>query len=106
MSDRTELDWDDGNWLKCQSHGVSIEEIQTVFFGEPYIVQDEKHSTVEDRYLAIGPNGEGRLVFIIFTRRSVGARELVRPVSTRYMHRKEIVRYEYLWRAQGSKNVE
>jgi uncharacterized DUF497 family protein len=27
--------------------------------------------------------------------------ELVRPISARYMHRKEIRRYEHLWRQEG-----
>ena len=41
---------------------------------------------------------------MIFTLRLVDGVEHVRPVSARYMHRKEIEKYGYLWRSQGSEN--
>ena len=31
------FDWDDGNWPKCARHGLSKEEIESVFEGDPYI---------------------------------------------------------------------
>ena len=43
------------------------------------------------------PKGErkrGRRVFIVFTLRRKGDEVLVRPISARYMHKKEIQAYE------------
>ena len=48
------FDWDEGNLQKCQKHGVSIEEIESVFVGTPAIGPDGAHSTAEARFLAIG----------------------------------------------------
>jgi uncharacterized DUF497 family protein len=40
-------------------------------------------------------------VFVVFTIRMRNGREVVRPLSARYMHRREIERYERLWRQKG-----
>ena len=48
------FDWDEGNRAKCQSHGVSIEEIETVLCDQPRIAPDPAHSVNEDRLIAIG----------------------------------------------------
>ena len=93
MPTLSRFDWDAGNLAKCQKHGVSIEEIETVFVSGPDVGRDEKHSIDEDRYVAIGRNRAGRPIFVIFVLRAVGGVQLVRPVSARYMHRKEIERY-------------
>lgn len=79
---------------KCQKHGVSVSEIEDLFESEPFVGRDERHSEAEDRYVAIGRNRVGRPIFVIFTFRLADDRQLVRPVSARYMHRKEINRYE------------
>ncbi len=55
---------------------------------------DLRHSTAEDRYIAIGRNGEGRPLFVAFTLRRRGERALIRPISARYMHEEEIEAYE------------
>ena len=88
------FDWDAGNLAKCLKHGVSAAEIEALFISGPRVGRDEKHSELEDRYVAIGRNGAGRPIFVVFTLRSMGTKEFVRPVSARYMHRKEIERYE------------
>jgi uncharacterized protein len=93
-SPASRYDWDAGNLAKCQKHGVSVAEIEALFESVPAIGRDERHSEDEDRYVAIGRNRVGRPIFVIFTLRVVDGRELVRPVSARYMHRKEIERYE------------
>jgi hypothetical protein len=87
------FDWDVGNLAKCQTHGVSIDEIEMLFESDPFVGRDENHSAEEERYTAIGRNRAGRPIFVIFTMRAIGGRQLVRPVSARYMHRKEIDRY-------------
>jgi uncharacterized DUF497 family protein len=39
-------------------------------------------------------NGDGRRVFLVFTLRRKGDKQLIRPISARYMHKKEIESYE------------
>lgn len=62
------FDWDEGNRAKCQTHGVSIEEIEPVLWGQPRVAPDPAHSENEDRLNAIGRNHHGRPLFVAFTR--------------------------------------
>ena len=87
------FDWDDGNRTKCQKHGVSIAEIEALFMDAPRIAPDPKHSDDEDRMIAVGRTDAGRPVFVAFTIRTKN-RRLIRPVTARYMHAKEIAAYE------------
>ena len=66
---RLEFDWDEGNRGKC-------------------------HSIEEERFIGIGRTDEGRGVLIVFTLRTRGEAVLIRPISARYMHKKEIDYYE------------
>jgi uncharacterized DUF497 family protein len=68
------FDWDEGNRAKCQMHGVSIEEIEAVLFGQPRVAPDPAHSASEDRLIAIGRNQHGRPLFVAFTIRESGNR--------------------------------
>src|SRR5271165_4333156 len=88
------FDWDRGNRAKCQKHGVSIAEIQALFQNAPRIAPDPKHSKDEDRMIAVGRTTTGRPVFVAFTLRTKNRRRLIRPVTARYMHAKEIAAYE------------
>jgi uncharacterized DUF497 family protein len=88
------FDWDAGNTAKCQEHGVSIDEIESVFPGEPRVGPDAEHSKAEQRFGAVGRTKEGRHLFAVFTVRRRGSGILLRPISARYMHRKEIAAYE------------
>ena len=88
------FDWDAGNLEKCQKHGVSVEEIEGLFAGPLMILTDMKHSLSEGRLLAIGRTESGRHVFLAFTIRDRGGLMLVRPISARFMHRKEVEHYE------------
>jgi uncharacterized protein len=90
------FDWDDGNWPKCGKHGVSKEEIEAVFArSDTAIFRDRSHSGDEDRYLAIAIGAEPREGILIgFTERIRGDFRLVRPLTARYMHAKEVRRYE------------
>jgi uncharacterized DUF497 family protein len=87
------LDWDSGNLTKCQRHGVSIEEVNAMFGGEPRYRPDTVHSVDEQRYLATGRTAAGRALFVIFTIRERDDGRYVRPISARYMHAKEASRY-------------
>jgi len=88
------FDWDAGNRAKCQDHGVSIEEIEALFArGPPHCARSK---TLGGR----GPsncgrdNSSGRPLFVAFTLRTSNGRRLVRPVTARYMHAREIAAYE------------
>ena len=88
------FDWDSSKRAKCQKHGVSILDIEAVFKGEPLVAPDLKHSHAEERLIAIGTTHAGRYVFVAFTLRIRDRQQLIRPVSARYMHAKEIDSYE------------
>jgi hypothetical protein len=88
------FDWDEGNRTKCQKHGVSVAEIEALFAHGPRIAPDPRHSADEDRLIAVGRIGTGRPVFVAFTIRMKDKRCLIRPVTARYMHPKEIAAYE------------
>jgi uncharacterized DUF497 family protein len=88
------FDWDDGNRAKCQKHGVSIAEIEALFARGPRIAPDPKHSADEDRLVAVGKTSAGRPLFVAFTMRTTKGRRLIRPVTARYMHAREIAAYE------------
>ena len=88
------FDWDLGNKDKCQSHGVTLDDIEMLFSFPHVITPDAKHSDTEDRYLAIGRRRSDRPLFVVFTTRHDEERLLVRPISARYMHAKELKRYD------------
>jgi hypothetical protein len=54
------------------------------------IVADAAHSGREQRFRAIGVAASKRHVFIVLTLRD----GLIRPLSARYIHAKEVRRYE------------
>jgi uncharacterized DUF497 family protein len=88
------FDWDTGNLEKCQKHGVSVAEIEALLRSDPGIAPDPDHSAQEDRFIAVGRNAAGRPLFVAFTFRMKDGQRLIRPVSARYMHKKEIEGYE------------
>lgn len=90
------FDWDAANTKKCQQHGVSIAEVEFLFRNAPTVYPDIKHSHGERRHLVIGRNEAGRYIFAAFTYRKRGEARVIRPISARYMHRREIKYYESL----------
>ncbi len=88
------FDWDSGNQDKCLRHGVTIAEIESVFERDVMVFPDSEHSADEVRYRAVGETAEGRKVFLVFTLRDRDGARLIRPISARYMHQKEIDHYE------------
>lgn len=88
------VDWDEGNWPKCGKHGVSKAEIEHVLRGSPFVLPDRYPQDKETRFDAVGQNADGRYVFVVFTLRNKAGQRLIRPISARYMHRKEIENYE------------
>jgi uncharacterized DUF497 family protein len=88
------FEWDHANSAKCQKHGLTLAAIESCFARPVLLLPDEKHSQSEDRLRAIGRDEGGRHVFIVFTVRSRDRQSVIRPISARYMHAKEIAHYE------------
>ena len=87
------FDWDRGNSVKVDKHGVTTLEAEQVFFVAPLVITpDERHSQSEPRFRALGKTLLGRRLTVIFTLRN-GA-TLLRVISVRDMHRKERASYE------------
>jgi uncharacterized DUF497 family protein len=86
------FDWDAGNWPKCAKHGLTKHEIESVFHLGPAVHADP--ATGEQRLRAIGRSRSRRYVFVVFTLRNTEDGTYIRPISARYMHQKEIDRYE------------
>jgi uncharacterized protein len=88
------FEWDKGNRDKCQKHGVPLATIESLFHGPLAMFPDPEHSETEERFKAIGRADDGRGVLIVFTLRRQEEDIFIRPVSARYMHRKEVEYYE------------
>lgn len=85
-----DFDWDDGNRAKAQRHGLTLSEIEHAMRTGARVAPDPAHSLSEQRFIAIGRTPAGRPVFVAFCFRG----ERIRPISARYMHAREIARYE------------
>jgi uncharacterized protein len=88
------FDWDRGNRAKCQKHGLSIALIESLFARPLAIIPSAADSQEERRFCAVGQTGNDRRVFLVFTLRRKDDKQLIRPISARYMHKKEIESYE------------
>jgi len=88
------FDWDAGNSEKIRKHGLSTQEVESFFETQPWIGPDINHSMTEERFLAFGQGLNRRHVIVAFTFRMKKRLRLIRPISGRYMHEKEIRQYE------------
>src|SRR5258708_1910444 len=88
------FDWDDGNRTKCQQHGGSQAAIESVFRSSIAVLADLLHSKSEERFKAIGKSDAGRWIFLVFTLRTQRGKRFVRPISARFMRKKEVEHYE------------
>lgn len=86
------FDGDHGNWPKCGKHGLSQAEIEYALEADPVVMVDPHRG--EPRMRAIGKTRAGRYVFLVFMTRMVKGHTLIRPISARPMHEKEIAHYE------------
>jgi uncharacterized DUF497 family protein len=87
--------WDDGNWPKCGKHGIGQDEIESLFTSTRLAVHPAMDRGSDDeRFLAIGRSRQSRWLFVVFSLRVVGGKRLIRPISARYMHKKEVEHYE------------
>jgi uncharacterized DUF497 family protein len=90
------FDWDSGNILKVQKHGVAIDSVEEFFSRELFVLEDQIHSKNERRHIAVGITSENRNMFVVFTLRKRSKLLLIRPISARYTHKKETELYEKL----------
>lgn len=88
------FDWDRGNRSKCENHGISVAAIEALFTRPLAVLPDEAHSHREHRFRAVGRTDKGRGVFLVFTLRHRGDEIFIRPISARYMHKREIDAFE------------
>ncbi len=89
------FDWDSANRRKCCKHGLRLDMVEQFFRQESlFIMPDIKHSQSEKRYIAYGPSPRGRPMLVAFTFRIREDEILIRPISARYMHKKEAREYE------------
>jgi len=89
------FEWDRGNRDKCQKHGMSIDDVEAMFAKPVVILPDKENPAAERRLKAIGTTPSGRRAFVVFTWRAErGGGALLRPISARFMHRKEAENYE------------
>jgi uncharacterized protein len=94
------FDWDDANIAKnWESHPVTPEEAEDVFFQEPLVVRsDVRHLRGERRYYALGQSRSSRRLFVAFTVR----RKLIRVISVREMNRNDSEIYRRYEKETGS----
>ena len=86
------IEWDNGNWPKCGKHDVSKAEIEYVLQNIQFLMPDPHPD--EGRYFTAGQAPTGRHVFVVLTHRQRESGLFIRPISARYMHRKEVNKYE------------
>lgn len=86
------FEWDEGNQHKnLLKHGVTCQEIEAAFKGNPLVYPDHRHSTPsEARYIAFAEAAPGRCLFVAFTVR----KNAMRVISARAMSKKERKWYE------------
>lgn len=89
----TGFEWDHGNAVRNEKHGVMPGEAEQVFFNQPLLLlEDIGHSKTEPRFHALGRTERGRLLHITFTLRA--GQTKIRVISARGMSRKERTIYE------------
>jgi uncharacterized DUF497 family protein len=71
---------------------VSKAEIEHLIANARFAVDDP--SPAEKRFRTAGRVPTGRFVFVAFTFREKDGIAMIRPISARYMHRKEVESFE------------
>ena len=80
-----------------ETRGFKLPRLRALFGRRfPLIGPDVGHSIAERQFRAVGFTAEGRSLFVVFTMETedVGDAPLIRPVSARYMHKKEVDAHE------------
>lgn len=82
------FDWSLGNKAKAQKHGLKIQEIESLFRSQIFVIKDLKHSKEEDRFIAVGETEGRKVIFVAFTYRWINESLLIRVISARPIHKK------------------
>ncbi len=92
LSKLSGFEWDKGNLDKSyKKHGITPNEAEEVFLDEEILLlEDDRHSQVEERFKAIGKVIKGEILLIVFTVRKTN----IRIVSARKANQKERRLYE------------
>jgi uncharacterized DUF497 family protein len=85
------FDWDEHNLAKCVAR-VPRAEIERMFGDRATYLAVDPHMG-ETRYRAMGRSTSGRPLFIVFTLRRIAGGLVIRPISARYAHKKEVMRW-------------
>ena len=87
-----EFQWDKGNDRKnLIKHGIPNEQCEDVFEVNQFLLlEDHPHSTIEGRYLVIGPDKHKKILVLAITLRGPS----VRIISARLASKKERIFYE------------
>ncbi len=87
------FDWDKEKSAPNQKkHGISFEEVQTVFLDEnALIIQDPDHSDDEDRFILLGLSVKFKVLVVCHCYRK--SNEVIRIISARKATRAEQRRY-------------
>jgi uncharacterized protein len=87
-----EFDWDQGNIVKnLIKHGVECRQAEEAFLDKDSLSMDDiEHSYGEKRYLLVGKDHQGVVLYIVFTQRL----NKVRVISARIADKKERRFYE------------
>jgi hypothetical protein len=85
------FEWDTGNIGKNKKHNVNDKECEEIFFDRnKRTFKDKLHSGNKERFRIIGKTNQGRLLFIVFTKRA----GKIRIISARDISKKEVYLYE------------
>ena len=88
------LEWDIGNNLKLQKHGLTVADVESVFDGITAFAGRIESSTGEswgeNRYLTLGKVNASKIVTIVWTQRG----NKLRPISVRASRPNERTLYE------------
>ena len=89
-----EFDWDAGNLEHTAKHGVTPSEIEFALSNDPMVQTDPYPAEIEQRWRGVGQTAKGRMLFVVFIFREISEVLKIRPLSARYMHDKEVKKYE------------
>ena len=83
------IEWDPRKAvLNLRNHGVSFEDVQTVFSDErARLIDDPEHSELEERFLILGLSSSLRLLVVAHCYRADG--NVIRIISARKATRQE-----------------
>ena len=87
------FEWDKTkNILNIKKHGIDFNEAATVFLdGEALLIEDEKHSNEEDRFVLLGFSQKANLLIVCHCYRAND--EVIRIISARKATKNETKQY-------------